>query len=58
MVFQSYALYPHLSVRDNLGFDCVAAVSDPPSVNCRISCIAAPAGCLNDCNTTQNGKPG
>ena len=59
MVFQSYALYPHLSVRDNLGFglrrsrqrSAVDQLQDQLHRNTRW----LPG---NDCNTTQNGKPG
>ena len=42
MVFQSYALYPHLSVRDNLGFDRGAAASARLCSRSKTSCIAPP----------------
>lgn len=36
MVFQSYALYPHLSVRDNLAFGLKLRKAPPPEIESRI----------------------
>jgi sn-glycerol 3-phosphate transport system ATP-binding protein/multiple sugar transport system ATP-binding protein len=37
MVFQSYALYPHLSVRDNLGFGLKLRKADPAEIARRVA---------------------
>ena len=44
MVFQSYALYPHLSVRDNLGFGLKLRKTDPAVVDQRVTEVAAMLG--------------
>ena len=36
MVFQSYALYPHMSVRDNIGFGLSLAKTPKPEMNARV----------------------
>ncbi|MDA7827673.1 sn-glycerol-3-phosphate ABC transporter ATP-binding protein UgpC [Rhodobacteraceae bacterium] len=36
MVFQNYALYPHMSVRENLGFGLKIAKLDPNTINQRV----------------------
>ena len=36
MVFQSYALYPHLTVRDNLGFALRIRKTPPPEIRARV----------------------
>ena len=41
MVFQSYALYPHMSVRDNLGFGLKMARTDPSQIERRVRSAAA-----------------
>jgi multiple sugar transport system ATP-binding protein len=41
MVFQSYALYPHLSVRDNIGFSMKLAKVDKAEIDRRVSDAAA-----------------
>ena len=35
MVFQSYALYPHLSIRDNIGFRLPSSCGSPTARNAR-----------------------
>lgn len=42
MVFQSYALYPHMTVRDNMGFPCAWPRSTRPSSTAR---SRRPPGC-------------
>src|SRR5205814_70519 len=37
MVFQSYALYPHLSVRDNLGFGLSLRKTAPVEIDARVA---------------------
>eukprot|EP01032_Pedospumella_encystans_P035411 gene35410-40057_t len=37
MVFQSYALYPHMSVRSNIGFPLKMAKIDPAEINRKIT---------------------
>ncbi|MGE0708506.1 MAG: ABC transporter ATP-binding protein [Planctomycetota bacterium] len=44
MVFQSYALYPHLSVRDNLGFGLKMRGTPPDEVARRIALVAPTLG--------------
>ena len=44
MVFQSYALYPHLSVRDNLAFGLKLRKTDASLVNQRVADVAAMLG--------------
>jgi multiple sugar transport system ATP-binding protein len=44
MVFQFYALYPHLSVRDNIAFPLRAARIPPPEVESRVSSVTARMG--------------
>ena len=41
MVFQSYALYPHMSVRDNLAFGLRVRGADRASIDERVGSIAA-----------------
>jgi lactose/L-arabinose transport system ATP-binding protein len=41
MVFQSYALYPHMSVRDNLAFGLKMAHTDTAEIERRVSAAAA-----------------
>ena len=41
MVFQSYALYPHLSVRDNIGFSMRLAKVDKAEIERRVNAAAA-----------------
>ncbi|NTF45128.1 ABC transporter ATP-binding protein [Rhizobium rhizogenes] len=41
MVFQSYALYPHMSVRDNLGFGLKMARTDAGEIEQRVGSAAA-----------------
>jgi multiple sugar transport system ATP-binding protein len=36
MVFQNYALYPHMTVRDNMGFALKLAKEDPGEINKRV----------------------
>ena len=40
MVFQSYALYPHMSVRKNIGFPLRMAKMDPAELNARVETAA------------------
>ncbi len=44
MVFQSYALYPHLTVRDNLAFGLRLRGSDPATISSRVSEVATMLG--------------
>jgi len=44
MVFQSYALYPHMSVRDNLGFGLKRRQTDRAVVKRRVEEVAASIG--------------
>ena len=44
MVFQSYALYPHMSVRDNLGFGLKRRQTDRALVKRRVDEVAASIG--------------
>lgn len=41
MVFQSYALYPHMSVGDNMGFSLKAAGVDPAEIKRKVDAAAA-----------------
>ncbi|MBB3609432.1 sn-glycerol-3-phosphate ABC transporter ATP-binding protein UgpC [Rhizobium sp. BK602] len=41
MVFQSYALYPHMSVRDNLGFGLKMARTDASEIEARVKAASA-----------------
>jgi lactose/L-arabinose transport system ATP-binding protein len=41
MVFQSYALYPHMSVRDNLAFGLKMARTPPSQIDGRVAAAAA-----------------
>jgi lactose/L-arabinose transport system ATP-binding protein len=41
MVFQTYALYPHMSVRDNLGFGLKLARTDAASIAQRVAAAAS-----------------
>jgi len=41
MVFQSYALYPHMSVRQNLGFGLMTAGVDKAIINTKVDEVAA-----------------
>ncbi|MCA1369451.1 sn-glycerol-3-phosphate ABC transporter ATP-binding protein UgpC [Bradyrhizobium sp. BRP14] len=41
MVFQSYALYPHMSVRDNLAFGLKMARTDPTDIEKRVAQASA-----------------
>src|SRR3712207_2928630 len=36
MVFQNYALYPHMTVRDNMGFALKLRKEDPAEINRRV----------------------
>jgi ABC-type sugar transport system ATPase subunit len=44
MVFQFYALYPHLTVRDNIGYPLRAARLSAPEIKGRVDSIAARMG--------------
>jgi ABC-type sugar transport system ATPase subunit len=44
MVFQSYALYPHMSVQDNLGFALKMAGCDKPSIRTRVGAAGGRLG--------------
>jgi multiple sugar transport system ATP-binding protein len=44
MVFQSYALYPHMTVRDNLGFGLKRRQTDRAEVARRVDAVAASIG--------------
>jgi multiple sugar transport system ATP-binding protein len=44
MVFQSYALYPHMSVRENLGFSLTIAGRPKPEIAARVTEAAAILG--------------
>ncbi|MCA9713990.1 MAG: ABC transporter ATP-binding protein, partial [Myxococcales bacterium] len=44
MVFQSYALYPHLTVRQNLGFGLKIRRTDPATIRARVDEVAAMLG--------------
>lgn len=41
MVFQSYALYPHMSVRDNLAFGLKMARTNPTEIESRVAAASA-----------------
>jgi lactose/L-arabinose transport system ATP-binding protein len=41
MVFQSYALYPHMSVRDNLAFGLKMARTDPSEIGSRVAAASS-----------------
>jgi len=41
MVFQSYALYPHMSVAENMGFALKVAGNDPQEIMMRVKESAA-----------------
>ncbi len=41
MVFQSYALYPHMSVRDNLAFGLKMARTQTPEIDARVKAASA-----------------
>ena len=47
MVFQNYALYPHLTVADNLGFGLKIAKVSPSEVKRRVAAIAETLGIVN-----------
>lgn len=40
MVFQSYALYPHMTVRDNMAFGLQLRKTDPATIEARVSEVA------------------
>ena len=44
MVFQNYALYPHMTVRDNLGFGLAIRKQPPSVIDERVRAIAASLG--------------
>jgi multiple sugar transport system ATP-binding protein len=44
MVFQFYALYPHLTVRDNIAFPLRAAGLDAPEIRRRVDAVAGQMG--------------
>ena len=44
MVFQSYALYPHMTVRQNIGFPLKLAKVDKPTINEKVERVAALLG--------------
>ena len=44
MVFQNYALYPHMTVRDNLGFGLSIRKQPPATIAKRVSTVAASLG--------------
>jgi multiple sugar transport system ATP-binding protein len=44
MVFQNYALYPHMSVRDNLGFSLKVGHTPKPELKQRVDRVAAMLG--------------
>jgi ABC-type sugar transport system ATPase subunit len=44
MVFQSYALYPHLTVRDNLAFGLNLRKTDPATIAARVAEVSAMLG--------------
>jgi len=47
MVFQNYALYPHMTVRDNLGFGLSIRKQPPAVIDARVRAIAASLGLEN-----------
>ena len=48
MVFQNYALYPHMTVRENLGFGLSIRKQPRPVIEERVNAVAAsPSGCPN-----------
>ena len=47
MVFQNYALYPHMTVRDNLGFGLSIRKQPPAVIDERVRAIAASLGLEN-----------
>jgi multiple sugar transport system ATP-binding protein len=44
MVFQNYALYPHMTVRDNLGFGLSIRKQPPATIDKRVNTVAASLG--------------
>src|SRR5438046_776110 len=44
MVFQNYALYPHMTVRDNLGFGLAIRKQAPAKIEQRVKTVAASLG--------------
>src|SRR6187397_1089449 len=44
MVFQNYALYPHMTVRENLGFSLLLAKQDKASIAAQVTRVAAILG--------------
>ncbi|MCS6856752.1 MAG: sn-glycerol-3-phosphate ABC transporter ATP-binding protein UgpC [Sandaracinaceae bacterium] len=44
MVFQSYALYPHLTVRENLAFALMLRKADPAAIEARVREVASMLG--------------
>ncbi|HEV7389938.1 MAG TPA: sn-glycerol-3-phosphate ABC transporter ATP-binding protein UgpC [Gemmatimonadaceae bacterium] len=44
MVFQNYALYPHMTVRDNLGFGLAIRKQPRETIDARVNAIAASLG--------------
>ena len=53
MVFQNYALYPHMTVRDNMAFSLILAKKDKAFVSQRVKQAAeilGPSGCHCRCS--------
>ncbi|SOB99484.1 ABC transporter ATP-binding protein [Rhodobacter maris] len=48
MVFQSHALYPHMNVRENIGFPLKMAGRPAPEIAARVQAVASQLG-LGDC---------
>jgi multiple sugar transport system ATP-binding protein len=44
MVFQNYALYPHMTVRDNLGFSLLLAKENKASITAKVTRVAESLG--------------
>jgi multiple sugar transport system ATP-binding protein len=47
MVFQNYALYPHMSVRDNMAFSLMLAKQDEPTIKSKVGRAAEILGLTN-----------
>jgi multiple sugar transport system ATP-binding protein len=47
MVFQNYALYPHMTVRENLGFSLMLAKEDRASITAKVNRVAENLGLVD-----------
>ncbi len=56
MVFQSYALYPHLSVAGNIGFGLRRSAGARPRSNCKTACTRPAAACPHPCRSPPAAK--